>query len=111
MLILGQKSYILGPTILKIPQTNWRYCSSGSGCNGGSDGDDGEDGPDHYGGSGTHENIALYKFDNFKLTPGVGGRFYHNNDGNNNYHGGGGGGVLINDEGPERIDDHQGRNN
>ena len=26
MLTLGQKSCILGPTIFKIPQPNWRYC-------------------------------------------------------------------------------------
>ena len=26
MLILGQKSYFLGPTIIEIPQSNWHYC-------------------------------------------------------------------------------------
>ena len=27
MLILGQKTYFLGPTIFKIPQPNWHYCT------------------------------------------------------------------------------------
>ena len=30
MLILGQKSCFLGPTIFEIPQPNWYYCSRNS---------------------------------------------------------------------------------
>merc|ERR1719450_1144862 len=82
--------------------TGWIHC-----CNpGGSNGRNGS-ACVCCGGKGTGEDVASYKFDNFLLTPGVGGECYSLGDGLP-YSGGGGGGVLVNGAGPERDNVHQG---
>lgn len=68
------------------------------GCNGGSNGIDGEC---ETGGKGTEEDVTSYIFENFKVTPGVGGGYHVVDD---QKYGGGGGGVLINDHGPTEKD-------
>merc|ERR1712133_168264 len=60
----------------------------------------------NHGGSGTHEDISLYKLENLKLCPGEGGECYY--IGNQYYGGGGGGGVLVNGEGPHRSSVYKG---
>jgi len=70
-------------------------------CHGGSDGGDGDDGM-YVGGSGTGEDISLYVFDAWTLSPGAGGKPYNTVDG------GGGGGVLVDGAGPE-ADVYQGQ--
>ena len=65
-------------------------------CNGGSGG---SKGGCESGGPGTGEDVSTFTFDNFKLSPGEGGEHNHNQ----NYFGGGGGGILINDEGPSKL--------
>jgi len=57
-------------------------------------GSDGEDGEGDSRGDGTGQELTSFKFDNFVLTPGVGGFFNH---------GGGGGGVVINGGSPPRM--------
>ena len=66
------------------------------GGDGGSDGGDGEDGSDYICGRGTGEDVSLYSFTTWSLTPGDGGQAYHGH-----YYGGGGGGVLVNGAGPQ----------
>merc|ERR1712013_135877 len=69
-------------------------------CNGGSHGGDGECSD---GGSGTGEDITTYTLQNYQLSPGTGGQYYHGSY----YHGGGGGGVLVDGAGPG--EDNRGR--
>ena len=76
--------------------------ANGNGYNGGTDGGDGEG---SYGGSGTGEVISSYTFSTWTLTPGAGGRYVHSGS---HYYGGGGGGVLIDEAGPDGIDECQG---
>jgi len=65
-------------------------------CNGGSAGGDGECRFDA--GSGTGEDVTSYKLDNYVVTPGAGGEYYH---AYGSYScGGGGGGVLVDGAGP-----------
>ena len=66
------------------------------GGDGGSDGGDGEDGSDYICGRGTGEDVSLYTFTTWSLTPGDGGQAYHGR-----YYGGGGGGVLVDGAGPQ----------
>ena len=74
------------------------YCGGGGdyGGDGGSDGRDGQDGDyfeeDYTGGTGTGEDISLYTFNMWTLSPGAGGH---------SSWGGGGGGVLVDGAGPE----------
>ena len=79
---------------------------SGNSFNGGSNGRDGEgSSSDGTFGHGSGENLANYKLDNWKLTPGEGGKGWNDPTGDpaEPYRcGGGGGGVLINGRGPER---------
>ena len=70
---------------------------------GGSDGSDGAKGADGPGGSGTGEDLSLYVFDAWTLSPGPGGEV-HNGAGG----GGGGGGVLVDGAGPEIRDPREG---
>ena len=60
----------------------------------------GGDGDCSNGGDGTREDISTYLFDNFKVSPGLGGLHY-TGAGGDIWRGGGGGGIMINDEGPE----------
>ena len=74
-------------------------------CQGGSNGGDGEG---ELGGQGTGEQLSSFPMDSFILTPGVGGQYFDYGDGDYRV-GGGGGGVLINGNGPEEWDIHQGQ--
>ena len=78
----------------------WGYSGGGDGYNtpsrGGSGGSDGEG--EGYEGEGTGEDVSLYQFESFVLSPGAGGY---------RQYGGGGGGLLVSGEGPGR--DHQGQ--
>ena len=61
-------------------------------------GSNGGNGGGSYGGHGTGENIGVYIFRHFNLSPGEGGQPCCKPG---NYHyGGGGGGVMVNGEGP-----------
>ena len=71
--------------------------SSGYGGAGGSDGGAGEDGYYGTGGRGSGQDVSLYTFTTWTLTPGDGGQLGHSG---NYYFGGGGGGVLVDGEGP-----------
>ena len=88
------------------------YCGGGGvgdiggGGNGGTDGGDGDDGSYGTGGAGSGEDISLYTFSAWTITPGAGGNYYYY-DGNYHY-GGGGGGVLVDGEGPE-ASEYQGQ--
>ena len=78
---------------------------------GGSDGSNGEGGSGDYVGEGTGEDLASYQFDNFDLSPGLGGEYYQDPSCwfLCNANGGGGGGVLVNGEGPQdRVNNGQG---
>ena len=61
----------------------------------GSDGGDGEEGSGGSGGRGTGQDVSLYTFTTWSLTPGAGGRVF------SYYGGGGGGGVMVDGAGPE----------
>ena len=71
------------------------YCGGGGegspAADGGTGGGDGEDGEE-----GTGEDVSLYTFTSWTITPGAGGRRYPSYSGG----GGGGGGVLVDGEGP-----------
>ena len=88
------------------------YCGGGGvgdiggGGNGGTDGGDGDDGSYGTGGAGSGEDISLYTFTAWTITPGAGGNYYYY-DGNYHY-GGGGGGVLVDGVGPE-ASEYQGQ--
>ena len=75
------------------------YPSSGGigGGDGGSNGFKGEDGRSGVGGAGSGVQIDNIPITNYALSPGEGGYA------NNNYYGGGGGGVLIDGQGPDRL--------
>ena len=60
-------------------------------------GEGGLDGEGENGGSGTGEDVRMYIFREWELTPGLGGTRYSSTDGTR---GGGGGGVMVNDDGP-----------
>ena len=69
----------------------------GSGADGGMNGGDGGDGVRGDGGRGTGEDIRLYTFATWTLSPGAGGKH-----GDSIYYwGGGGGGVLVDRQGPD----------
>ena len=50
------------------------------------------------GGKGTGEDVSLYTFRTWLLTPGSGGQPYYAGGG---YFGGGGGGIMVDGSGPE----------
>ena len=76
------------------------YCGGGGGGlssagDGGTDGGDGKAGSTGSGGRGTGQDVSLYTFTTWSLTPGAGGRVF------SYYGGGGGGGVMVDGAGPE----------
>ena len=74
------------------------YCGGGGayGGGGGSGGSDGQDGSFGRGGAGTGEDVSLYTFTTWTLTPGAGGQ-----PGQVHGQGGGGGGLLVDGAGPQ----------
>ena len=66
-------------------------------CAGGSNGAGGEGSGGVPGGQGTGEDISLFKFEYYDLSPGAGGQGHSVGDD----HGGGGGGVLVDGMGPD----------
>ena len=76
------------------------YCGGGGGGlssagDGGTDGGDGKAGSTGSGGKGSGQDVSLYTFTTWSLTPGAGGRVF------SYYGGGGGGGVMVDGAGPE----------
>ena len=68
----------------------------GYGGAGGTNGGNGEDGDGGAGGGGTGEDVSLYTFRDWLLTPGSGGQPYGTSN-----RGGGGGGLMVDGTGPE----------
>ena len=52
------------------------------------------------------EDISAFKFDNFVLHPGAGGKYFDDEEWGPT--GGGGGGVVVNRQRPPRDNEHQG---
>ena len=71
--------------------------SSSYGGAGGTNGGNGEDGEYGAGGSGTGEDVSLYTFRSWLLTPGSGGQ----PNCADSWFGGGGGGLMVDGTGPE----------
>ena len=80
--------------------------SSSAGNYGGTDGGDGHDGDYGDGGHGTGEDVSLYSFTTWSLSPGAGGQPYY--DYASHYYGGGGGGGLMVDGAGPQANSYQG---
>ena len=75
------------------------FGSHTAGHNGGADGGDGHTDGLYPSGRGSGQDVSSYVFDNFVLSPGMGGAYWYDIL-FDNYAGGGGGGVLVNGKGP-----------